>query len=367
MKCPKCLKEQLSTTQCDFCGIIFEKYENAMKEEGQRAPLPEKKFSKRTNVKVWGAIAGVIVCCVLVWSFFPGKTKSTRLSNKDVAGSAKEGNQDNMVRADPGGIKSKLLASLPPKNAIEEARNATVYIETEWGTAGSGFFIDGNCHIVTNAHVVRLSQDVIERASRTRDEMKANIADEANYLKQLKESPRYYSDSAFRKRVEEGEKEHQAHIDKYEKVSALISKTDSGAPDQIKVTLADGTELPVLSLQLSSKNDLALLTVGGSDSPFIKTSDPAKLMQSQKLYTVGNPEGLRFTVTSGIFSGWQNINGVRVLQTDASINPGNSGGPLLTEDGRVIGINTAILSSAHGIGFALPIDSVSEDFAGYIK
>jgi len=367
MQCPKCLKEQSSTIQCDFCGIIFEKYKNAKKEGGQRVPLPEKKTSKRTNVLVWGVIAAVIVIGVLVWSFFPRTTKSTRLNNRDVAGSAKEGNPDTTAPADPGGIKSKLLTSFPPKNAIEEARNATVYIETGWGTAGSGFFIDGNCHIVTNAHVVRISQDAIDRAIIRRDQIKTQIAEDAKYLKQLHESPQYYGNSRFRKEVEEQEKVHQDNKETYERICALINKVGSGAPDQIKVTLVDGTELPVLSVQLSSKNDLALLTVGGSDSPFIKTSDPGKLMQSQKLYTVGNPEGLKFTVTSGIFSGWQTINGVRALQTDASINPGNSGGPLLTEDGRVIGINTAILSSAQGIGFALPIDSVYEDFAGYIK
>jgi len=82
---------------------------------------------------------------------------------------------------------------------------------------------------------------------------------------------------------------------------------------------------------------------------------------------VGNPSGLKFTVTSGIFSGWQDINGVKVLQTDAAINPGNSGGPLLSEDGKVVGVNTAILKSAQGIGFALPINYVSEEFAGYIN
>jgi S1-C subfamily serine protease len=88
---------------------------------------------------------------------------------------------------------------------------------------------------------------------------------------------------------------------------------------------------------------------------------------SQKLFTVGNPQGLRFTVTSGIFSGWQNINNVKTIQTDAPINPGNSGGPLLNENGKVIGVNTAILNNSQGIGFALPIDYVFSDFKSTVN
>jgi hypothetical protein len=214
---------------------------------------------------------------------------------------------------------------------------------------------------------VKVDQEDIRKASATRDEMKSLIEEEKNYLKQLKERPEYYGSSAYRKEVDEKEKVIQAHLEKYDQVNDLINKAGSGSTDQIKVTLIDGTELPVQSIQYSAKYDLALLTVGGTDSPFIKAYDTKKLVQSEKLYTVGNPKGLRFSVTSGIFSGWQNINGVRVLQTDASINPGNSGGPLLSEDGRVIGVNTAILGSSQGIGFALPIDYVMEEFAGYVN
>ena len=86
-----------------------------------------------------------------------------------------------------------------------------------------------------------------------------------------------------------------------------------------------------------------------------------------RYYDPDNSRGLKFTVTSGIFSGWQTIKGVKVLQTDALINPGNSGGPLLNDNGEVVGINTARMTSSEGIGFALPIDMAFSEFGDYLR
>ncbi len=147
---------------------------------------------------------------------------------------------------------------------------------------------------------------------------------------------------------------HKAHIDKYERVNSLINNASSGATDQIRVSLIDGTELSVLSIHFSTKTDLAMLTVGGFDSPYIKADDPKKLVHSQKLYTVGNPSGLKFSVTSGIFSGWQNINGFKCLQTVADQSR-QQRGPRLSEAGKVVGKNTSVLT-LHEHRIALPID-----------
>jgi len=80
------------------------------------------------------------------------------------------------------------------------------------------------------------------------------------------------------------------------------------------------------------------------------------------VYTIGNPVGLRNTVTSGVFSGYRQMEATKdlLLQTDAPINPGNSGGPLFNMNGEVVGINTAIVASGQGIGFAIPINVAKE-------
>lgn len=368
MQCPKCAKEQSSTTQCDYCGIIFEKYQNKLK-YGLSTQLQAD--SQATPRRPMGLVAGGTACiffiAALVWYFNPSQTGSQPLKNRTSTNAPILSHTENKGATGLQGIKNKLLVNFQPQNPIEEARNATVYIETSWGTAGSGFFINERGNIITNAHVVKADQDALENAARIRNEMKATINNEISYLKRLKDNPEYYRSSSYRQEVDEKEKLHKAHVDKYERVSSLINNASSGATDQIRVTLIDGTELSVLSIHFSTKTDLAMLTVGGIDSPYIKIDDPKKLVHSQKLYTIGSPSGLKFSVTSGIFSGWQNINGFKVLQTDAPINPGNSGGPLLSEGGKVVGINTAVLDSAQNIGFALPIDYILDEFQSYIS
>jgi S1-C subfamily serine protease len=95
----------------------------------------------------------------------------------------------------------------------------------------------------------------------------------------------------------------------------------------------------------------------------------ADLQVGQRVYAIGNPFGLDYTLTTGIVSALgrtiQGVSGATifdVIQTDAAINPGNSGGPLLDSAGRLIGMNTAIYSpsgASAGIGFAVPVDTVA--------
>ncbi len=129
---------------------------------------------------------------------------------------------------------------------------------------------------------------------------------------------------------------------------------------EVEVRLSDKTKLIAQVIGKDPDTDLAILKVT-TDHPFIGApfGDSSTVKVGQWVLAVGNPFGLDRTVTLGVVSGIgrDNINLSRYenfIQTDASINPGNSGGPLFNLRGEVIGINTAIINFAQGIGFAIP-------------
>jgi serine protease Do len=113
--------------------------------------------------------------------------------------------------------------------------------------------------------------------------------------------------------------------------------------------------------------DLALLRIEAEDLPVLEMGDSENIQPGEWVVAIGNPFGLKHTVTSGIISAKGRVIGAGpyddFLQTDASINPGNSGGPLLNMDGEVVGINTAIVAAGEGIGFAVPTSMAREIIA----
>ena len=134
---------------------------------------------------------------------------------------------------------------------------------------------------------------------------------------------------------------------------------------EIKVTLADGRELPGRLLGRDPRTDIALLKVEATGLPVIPLGDSARLQVGEPVMAIGNPFGLEQTVTTGIVSATGRVIGEGpyddFVQTDASINPGNSGGPLINTQGQAVGINAAIVSRSGGsvgIGFAIPINLV---------
>lgn len=139
--------------------------------------------------------------------------------------------------------------------------------------------------------------------------------------------------------------------------------------DKLEVTLSDGSKWPARLVGSDPGNDLAVLKieVPGKKLMVIPMGDSSQLEVGQKVLAIGNPFGLGQTLTTGIISSLarsiRSESGILindVIQTDAAINPGNSGGPLLDSDGKIIGINSAILSptgASVGIGFAVPINA----------
>jgi S1-C subfamily serine protease len=143
--------------------------------------------------------------------------------------------------------------------------------------------------------------------------------------------------------------------------------------DTFTVTLDDGRELPAHVVKISDTTDLALIKVDATGLPAATIGDSTALQVGQTAIAIGSPLGTYTeTVTKGIVSGLNRDITVTddqtrqpvalhgLIQTDAAINPGNSGGPLLDIDGAVIGIDTAVASSAEGLGFAIPIAAASD-------
>jgi S1-C subfamily serine protease len=137
-----------------------------------------------------------------------------------------------------------------------------------------------------------------------------------------------------------------------------------------RVRLDDGTEWDAGLVGVSPAHDLAVLHIDvGTHPPPVPVGTSQDLLVGQKVYAIGNPFGLDWTLTTGVVSALNRslpaADGVSLIegliQTDAAINPGNSGGPLLDSAGRLIGVNTAIYSPSGayaGVGFAVPVDTV---------
>jgi Do/DeqQ family serine protease len=135
--------------------------------------------------------------------------------------------------------------------------------------------------------------------------------------------------------------------------------------DRVTVTLKDGRTVEGKVLGSDPLTDVAVVQVEASNLPTVKLGNSDSLQVGEWAIAIGNPLGLDNTVTTGIISAKERNSSqigasdkrVDFLQTDAAINPGNSGGPLLNARGEVIGVNTAIIQNAQGLGFAIPINT----------
>ncbi|HVS53520.1 MAG TPA: DegQ family serine endoprotease [Vicinamibacterales bacterium] len=148
--------------------------------------------------------------------------------------------------------------------------------------------------------------------------------------------------------------------------------------DTLTVALADGRELTAKVVGRDPQTDIAVIKVDAKDLPAITLADSSKIEVGDRVLAIGNPFGIGETVTSGIVSAKDRRVGIledvqgyeNFIQTDAAINPGNSGGALVDVDGRLIGINTAILSHSggfQGVGLAVPANIVSQVTDSLVK
>lgn len=138
--------------------------------------------------------------------------------------------------------------------------------------------------------------------------------------------------------------------------------------DLVTITLKDGRTFKGKVLGEDPITDVAVIKIDANNLPALPLGNSDGLQPGEAVIAIGNPLGLNNTVTSGIISATGRSSSdigasdkrVDYLQTDAAINPGNSGGPLLNSLGEVIGMNTAIIQGAQGLGFAIPINTVQK-------
>jgi serine protease Do len=148
--------------------------------------------------------------------------------------------------------------------------------------------------------------------------------------------------------------------------------------DTVTVALTDGREFEAKVVGRDPQTDIAVIKVDAKDLPSVTFADTSKVEVGDRVLAIGNPFGIGETVTTGIVSAKGRAVGILAdvegyedfIQTDAAINPGNSGGALIDTDGRLVGINTAILSRTggfQGVGLAVPANMVSQVADSLVK
>lgn len=380
MDCPKCGYSQGDAVKCAACGIYFDKFrqQQALAEIRDRGTHRD---SAATGFGVGTIALTALVSAVIVFSFLHGHTSAPANSAAAPPATLAQAGQAaprpaavSPSAASPRvlmGLEAQLAKSAPARNPIESARNATVVISTGWGS-GSGFIIDADCHVITNRHVVdtdgaRVAQSYLgtpgvqQRLGVAEQQLRINLAQAQQLRRALVGQPGTNMQTVdLDNRIQALQ---QLLADLPGRVTGDISTTvEKAGRSGFTAKLVDGTQFNSLHAELAAGHDLAMFQLPADHCPHVDAGDSRRLAQGERVYTIGNPSGLAYSVTSGIFSGARNDGQQTYLQTDAPINPGNSGGPLITENGRVVGINTLVMRGVQGIGFAIPIEAVYQEF-----
>lgn len=326
----------------------------------------------------------------------------TGLNNQPAAAVPADSERGQTDRVD---LAATLQAKLSPRTAIETANLSVVSITTAAGS-GSGFFISEDGLIVTNRHVVRGSKENDSRVEKKLEETEKNLTAVKEAHRREKERMTQYErnlkrnwatlekmaadkkstvDAGQLREAEAGLKEkenylknwrsdYQARHNRYLREAREFDtykqefqqrNSELAQQSRFTITLADGSKTTAVLYRTSGQFDLALLKISGYRTPFIPSLMDKKPALGQRVFAIGSPLQFNNSVTSGVISGYRGD----FVQTNAEIYPGNSGGPLLTEDGRVIGVNTMkmITENFEGLGFAINFSRVRSEFEEFLQ
>jgi S1-C subfamily serine protease len=379
--CPKCAHEQTNPLECESCGLIFQKYAQAQERIKQlKAAQPETAEKKRSSLPalIASALALVVVTAATTFYLIKDPPQQPVASPAPATMTAIEQpapSQPTIPAVPEPQVMPPTVEQAQPAilqaigRPIEHAKDGTVAIETPWGK-GSGFFITDTT-VVTNKHVIQPTQEQVKEIRHKIETGRRLINLEMEKLASYRQKLGRINDGPSRLQllivIQEMERQLAEVLPKQQEAETRLRMMEGRTSiSDIKVFLADGSEYTASSTQLSPTRDLALIALYTSKAVVLRPAPKNSVLnQGDKVFTIGNPVGLRNTVTAGIFSGYRQHQetGEVMLQTDAAINPGNSGGPLIDEGGRVHGINTMILKNTQGIGFAIPIQDVFKEFS----
>ncbi len=371
LRCPKCSHPQTNPVECEACGLLFRKFERVQdrnKEEGTEQSAHQAKGGGSMS-RIASSLALVALTAGLTYYFAGGGKHSPPPAPVAVEVAATGTSPTPKALQQPQQNAVVPAPTMSIGSPIEHAKNGTVAIETPWGK-GSGFFIADN-YIVTNKHVVAPDRSQLDEIRHQVETGRKLISLEQEKMAELRRRLQQMEDGPSRRQliiiIQEREKELTRVLPAQAESEARLQDMERPILNSnIKIFLADGSEYTAQSSQVSTKRDLALLSIYSAKASILKPAPKnSGLQQGDKVYTIGNPVGLRNTVTAGVFSGYRQHEESKevYLQTDAPINPGNSGGPLIDERGLVHGVNTMIIQNTQGIGFAIPIQTVFEEFS----
>jgi len=372
-KCPRCSSRVTNRTECESCGIIFEKYLQAEARNRAEAERIVTVQAGSGSHRI-GILAGlVLVAAIAAAAYLAGRLHSSpekaEAPPPDISRSG-----TGVMESPPQGWPPAGTGKSPGKPSHEEsiqmALRATVSVRTSWGSMGSGFFM-GEHEVVTNRHVVVFDEarfdDLKARVERNRKMIDLESAKINEWKRRVTQMPGGPARSQLELLIQSRETELDKYMSAQRSDEERLAKIkDERNAQDIRIVTGDNKEYPVDNIYTSASHDLALLIVRSVTSQYLRQPTGGdRLEQGQAVYAIGSPMGLTNTVTSGIFSAYRKKTNSEetYLQINASINPGNSGGPLIDDRGNVIGVNTMVLANAEGIGFAIPIEAVLADFS----